>query len=65
MLTAGDETRESTLEVRPFLLGGYPVCVLLSCGEPRTTGGKDGGRDGGRGGLRDETRVEASADAEV
>lgn len=61
MLTAGDGTRESTLEARPFLLGGYPVCVSLRCREPRTTGGNDGGRDG----PRNEIRVEANADAEV
>ena len=69
MLTAGSGTRESTLEARPFLLGGYPVCVSLSCREPRIAGGRSGGRsggkDGGRGGLRNEIRVEASADAEV
>jgi len=46
-------------------LGGYPVCVSLSCREPRTAGGRDGGKDGGCGVLRNEIRVEASADAEV
>ena len=69
MLTAGSGTRESTLEARPFLLGGHPVCMSLSCREPRTAGGRSGGRDGGkdsgRGGVRNEIRVEASANAEV
>jgi hypothetical protein len=48
-----------------FLLGGYPVCVSLSCREPRTAGGRSGGKDSGRGGPRNEIRVEANADAEV